>query len=315
MIPLDRIREARGRIAGAAVRTPLVRLEAPAFPGELWLKLECLQPIGSFKIRGATNAVRSAPREAIAGGVVTASAGNMAQGVAWAAREAGVPATVAVPELAVATKVAAIERLGGRIVRLPLEAWWHAIEESHVEGVEGLFVNPVQDEPVMAGNGTIGLELVEELDEIDAVLVPLGGGGLVSGIASAVKQLSPPTRVFSVEPETAGALAASFSAGEPVEVQYLPSFVDGAGSRSVLPRMWPLLRELVDEALAVSLEQTAEAVRLLAERAKVVAEGAGALPVAAALAGLAGSGRVICIVSGGNIDPSVLARILAGKTP
>ena len=314
MIPLERIQEARQRIAGAALRTPLVRLEVDA-PGQIWLKLECLQPIGSFKIRGAVNAVRSAPPQAIARGVVTASAGNMGQGLAWAAREAGVPATVAVPEHAPQTKLAAIERLGGRIVRVPFDVWWRAIEESRLEGMDGVFFHPVQDELVMAGNGTIGLELLEDLPEPDVVVVPFGGGGLVTGIGSAVRQLAPGARVVAVEPETAGPLAVSLAAGSPHEIDYQASFVDGAGARLVLPRMWPLVREVVDEALVVSLEETAAAVRLLAERARVVAEGAGALAVAAALSGTVGSGRIVCIVSGGNIDASVLAQILAGETP
>jgi len=314
LIPLERIQEARQRIAGAALRTPLVRLEVDA-PGQIWLKLECLQPIGSFKIRGAVNAVRSAPPQAIARGVVTASAGNMGQGLAWAAREAGVPATVAVPEHAPQTKLAAIASLGGRIVRVSFDVWWRAIEDSRLEGVDGVFVHPVQDEPVMAGNGTIGLELLEDLPEPDVVVVPFGGGGLVTGIGSAVRQLAPGARVVAVEPETAGPLAVSLAAGSPHEIDYQASFVDGAGARLVLPRMWPLVREVVDEALVVSLEETAAAVRLLAERARVVAEGAGALAVAAALSGTVGSGRIVCIVSGGNIDASVLAQILAGETP
>ena len=315
MIPLERIREARGRIAGAAVRTPLVRLDAPGLPAEIWLKLECLQPIGSFKIRGATNAVRSAPREAIARGLVTASAGNMAQGVAWAAREAGVPARIVMPDHAPRAKREAVERLGAETLLVPLERWFQALEEARFDELQGLFVHPVQDAPVLAGNGTIGLELVEQLERIDAVVVPVGGGGLVTGIASAVKRLSPPTRIVAVEPETAAPLEASLEAGERRAVEYRPSFVDGAGSRTVLEAMWPHLREAVDEAVAVGLEQTADAVRLLAERAKVVAEGAGALPVAAALAGQAGTGRVVCVVSGGNVDRDVLARILAGVTP
>jgi threonine dehydratase len=314
LIPLERIHEARQRIAGAALRTPLVRLEVDAL-GEIWLKLECLQSIGSFKIRGAVNAVRSAPHREIARGVVTASAGNMGQGLAWAAREAGVPATVAVPEHAPQTKLAAIERLGGRIVRVPFDVWWRAIEESRLEGVDGVFFHPVQDELVMAGNGTIGLELLEDLPEPDIVVVPFGGGGLVTGIGSALKRLAPAARIVAVEPETAGPLAVSLVTGSPQEIDYQASFVDGAGARLVLPRMWPLVREIVDEALVVSLQETAAAVRLLAERARVVAEGAGALAVAAALSGRVGSGRIVCIVSGGNIDASVLARILAGEAP
>jgi threonine dehydratase len=315
LIPLDEILAARDTIAGAAVRTPLLRLQAPEVPGEIWLKLECLQPIGSFKIRGATNAIRRASHDEVARGVVTASAGNMGQGVAWAAREAGVPVTVAVPEHAPETKLVAIERLGARILRVPFDVWWQMIEESRVEGVEGLFVHPVTDDSVMAGNGTIGLEILEDLPEPDAVLVPVGGGGLVTGIGSAVKQLSPRTRVYTVEPDTAAPLAASLAAGDPRAVEYQPSFVDGAGGRLVLPRMWPLLQEIVDQGFVASLDDTAAAVRLLAERASVVAEGAGALAVAAALAGCAGAERIVCVVSGGNIDASTLAAVLAGRTP
>ncbi len=314
MISLEEIHRARRAIAGAALRTPLLRLDVDA-PCQIWLKPECLQPLGSFKIRGAVSAVRQAPREAVAAGVVTASAGNMAQGVAWAAREAGVPATVAVPEHAPRAKTDAVERLGGRVVRLPFHRWWRVIEESRLEGAGGLFVHPVHDRAVMAGNGTIGVEIVDDLPEVEAVVCPFGGGGLVAGIASAVKALSPGTAVYTVEPETAAPLAASLAAGRPQAVDYRPSFVDGAGGRLVLPAMWPLVRELVDGALTATLEETAEAVRLLAQRARLVSEGAGALAVAAAVAGRAGSGRVVCVVSGGNIDPPLLTRILAGETP
>jgi threonine dehydratase len=315
LIRLEEIRRARETIAGAAVRTPLVRLQAPEAPADVWLKLESLQPVCSFKIRGATNAIRRAPREEIARGVITASAGNMAQGVAWAAREAGVAATIVVPEHAPETKVAAIERLGGRVVKVPFDRWWQAIEEARFEGAEGLFVHPVFDRTVMAGNGTIGLELLEDLPDPDAVVVPYGGGGLVSGIGSAIKQLRPTTRVLAVEPETASPLKASFAAGSPQEVEYRPSFVDGAGGRLVLERMWPIVTEVVDEALTATLDETAAAIRLLAERARVIAEGAGALPVAAALSGRAGSGTIVCVVSGGNIDFSTLTTILEGGTP
>jgi threonine dehydratase len=311
LIPLAEIERARERIAGAAVRTPLVRLYADA-PAEIWLKLENLQPIGSFKIRGATNAIRAASPEALAGGVVTASAGNMAQGVAWAAREAGTPATIVVPDHAPQTKLDAIERLGGRVIKVPYERWWQAIEESRFEGAEGLFVHPVQDELVMAGNGTIGLELLEDLPDVDTVLIPYGGGGLTTGIASAVKQLRPETKVFAVEPETAAAVGAALAAGEPTDVEYTPSFVDGAGARAVLPGMWPFVREVIDGAHVATLAETREAIRLIAERARVIAEGAGALAAAIALSGRAGGGKIACIVSGGNIDASTLAGILTG---
>jgi threonine dehydratase len=284
-------------------------------PGEIFLKLENLQPIGSFKLRGALNAVLQIPSEELRAGVVTASAGNMGQGVAWAAREVEIPCTVVVPDHAPETKLAAIERLGGDILKVSYERWWEAIETSSFPGADGVFVHPVQDERVMAGNGTIGLEILEDLPDLEIVLVPFGGGGLSVGIASAVKQLRPETHVYAVEPETGAPLTASFAAGELRSVEYEPSFVDGSGSQAVLAPMWPRAQEALDGAFAVSLGQTAAAVRLLAERARVVAEGAGGLALAAALAGHGDGGRVVCIVSGGNIDSSKLATILGGKTP
>ena len=314
MIPLEEIESARERIVGAAVRTPLVRLHVDG-PGEIWLKLENLQPIASFKIRGASNAVRAADPAEVETGLVTASAGNMAQGVAWMGRELGVPATIVVPDHAPETKLAAIERLGGKAMRVPFADWWRAIEESCFPGLEGLFVHPVEDELVMAGNGTIALEILEDLPDPDVVLVPFGGGGLVTGIASALRAVRPEARIYAVEPETGPALNAALAAGEPTDVEYRPSFVDGSGSRRVLPGMWPRVRELIDGAFTASLDETAAAVRLLAERTRVVAEGAGALAAAAALAGRAGEGRVVCVVSGGNIDLSTLGPILAGRTP
>jgi threonine dehydratase len=239
----------------------------------------------------------------------------MAQGVAWAARERGVPATIVVPEHAPQTKLDAIERLDGRVVKVPFERWWQAIAESRFDEAEGLFVHPVQDPLVMAGNGTIGLELVEDLPEIDTVLIPYGGGGLTVGIASALRAVAPGVRVYPVEPDTGAPLAASLAAGQPTAVAYTASFVDGSGSPSLLPAMWERVRELVTESFAVSLDETAAAGRLLAERARVVAEGAGALALAAALSGRAGGGTIVCIVSGGNIDSARLAAILEGRTP
>jgi threonine dehydratase len=314
VIALTEIEAARDRITGAAVRTPLVRLPVDDAPADIHLKLENLQPIGSFKIRGATNAVLLAPPGDRAKGLVTASAGNMAQGVAWAARTLGVPATIAVPEHAPEAKLAAIARLGGRVLKLPYDDWWNVIVTSHVAGAEGLFVHPVQDPGVMAGNGTIGLEILEDLPSPDAVVIPYGGGGLTVGIASAIKALRPGTKVFTAEPETGAALAAAMAAGHPVDVDYSASFVDGSGSRRVLDSMWPLVSPLVDGALAVSIAEVAAAVRLLAERTRVIAEGAGALALAAALSGRAGSGTVVCIVSGGNINLGKLAQILTGAT-
>ncbi len=313
MIELAAIRAARERIADVAVRTPLVRLHVEDSPAEIYLKLETLQPINSFKIRGAANAIRSAPASARAAGLLTASAGNMAQGVAWVARELGLTATIAVPEHAPQAKLAAIERLGGRVLKLPYEDWWQAIVTSRIDGVEGLFVHPVQDPAVMAGNGTIGLEILEDLPDPDAVVTPVGGGGLTVGIASAIKALAPRTKIYTAEPETGAALHAALAAGTPTDVDYTASFVDGSGSRRVLDSMWPLLAPLVDDAFAVSLADTRVAVRTIAERVRVIAEGAGALATAAALAGHAGGGKVVCLVSGGNINLATLAEILKGE--
>jgi threonine dehydratase len=314
LIPLEEIRRARERLGESVLRTPLVRFDVDA-PCEIWLKLECLQPVGSFKLRGALSAIRAASPAELAGGVVTASAGNMAQGVAWAAREAGVAARIVAPDTAPRAKLDAVERLGGEVIPVPHEVWWQTMVERRYEGVDGLFVHPVEDEAVQAGNGTIGLELCEELDSFDAVVVPWGGGGLTTGIASAVKALRPGVRVVTAEPETAAPLAASLAAGAPAEIDYTPSFVDGAGGRALLPTMWEHARALVDSATSVPLGDAADAIRRLASQARIVAEGAGALAPAAAVRGAAGEGRVICIVSGGNIDAAVLARVLAGETP
>jgi threonine dehydratase len=310
VIPLDEIEQARARIRGAAVRTPLVRMYVDGPSGtEIYLKLESLQPVNSFKIRGATNAVRAAPKEKLAGGLVTVSAGNMAQGVAWVARELGVTATIAVPEHAPEAKLAAIERLGGQVLKLPYDQWWDAIVTGQVPNVDGLFVHPVADEAVMAGNGTIGLELLEDLPDLDAVVIPYGGGGLMVGIASAIRQLRPHARIYTAEPATAAAFAAAFAVGEPTDIEYEPSFVDGAGSRRVLDSMWPRAAPLVDGALSVPIDAAAAAVALIAERVRVIAEGAGALSTAAALTGEAGAGKIACIVSGGNINLSKVAEI------
>jgi threonine dehydratase len=297
------------------IRTPLVRLNVEASPAEIWLKLENLQPIGSFKLRGAGNAMRLAPRERLEKGVYTASAGNMAQGVAWNARRLGIPCTVVVPDSAPQTKLAAIERLGAKAVKLPYARWWQVLEDHGYPGIDGLFIHPVSDPAVIAGNGTIGLEILEDLPDVDAVVVPFGGGGLSCGIASALRALRPEARVFASEVETAAPYAASLAAGKPVAIVHTPSFVDGIGGKSMLPEMWPLAKSLLAGSLVVSVAAAAAAVRLLAERNRVIAEGAGATSVAAALTGNAGKGKVVCVVSGGNIDPAKLATILRGEVP
>jgi threonine dehydratase len=312
---LDDIRAAHARIGRDVLRTPLVRLGVDG-PAEIYLKLENLQPIGSFKLRGATNAMAQATSEQLARGVFTASAGNMAQGVAWCARARGIDCGVIVPDTAPEAKLAAITRLGAAIHKVPFAEWWNVLVTRHHPRFEGrLFVHPVSDRAVMAGNGTIGLEIAEALPEPDAVIIPYGGGGLSAGIASALRALSPKTRIYAAEPETAAPLAASLAAGSPQEVAYTPSFVDGCGSKSLLAEMWPLVRGLLDGSFAMSLEAIADAVRLLVERNRIVAEGAGATPVAAALAGRAGTGRIVCVVSGGNIDRAKLAKILNGELP
>jgi threonine dehydratase len=301
LIPLEEIRRARERLGDDVLHTPLVPCGADE---RIWLKLECLQPIGSFKLRGALNAVRSGPP----GALVTASAGNMAQGVAWAARAIGVRATVIAPEKAPRAKLDRVEELGSEVKLVPHEEWWQTMVDAGHPDVQGRFIHPVADEQVMAGNGTIGLELAEEAPELDAVIVPWGGGGLTTGIASAVKALRPEVRIVTAEPETAAPLNAAFAAGEPRAIEFVHSWIDGAGGRALLPGMWERARELVDEAVALPLAEVEEAVRLLASRAHVVAEGAGALALAAALRR---DDRCACIVSGGNIDADVFAGIVS----
>ena len=305
------IRAARERIAGLAIRTPLIRLNIEDAPAEIYLKLENLQPIGSFKIRGSGNAMRLAEKEKLSKGVYTASAGNMAQGMAWNAREMGVPCEVIVPDSAPETKLAAIKRLGGKVVKVPFDEWWQVIIEHTYPGLGSFFIHPVSDSAVIAGNGTIGLEILEDLPDVEAVVIPFGGGGLSSGIAAAIRSSKSNARIYACEVETAAPLKASLKAGSPQTVEYTPSFVDGIGGRSVLEEMWALVSNLIDDSLVVSLQQVSRALKLLIERNRVIAEGAGAASVAAALSGMAGSGKVVCVISGGNIDSDKLAEIIS----
>lgn len=310
VISLTAIEDARRVIAKHAIRTPLVRFNIDSAPAEIYLKLENLQPIGAFKIRGAANAIaRLSPAE-LECGVVTASAGNMAQGVASCARSLGIPCTVIAPETAPETKIKAIERLGGRVVKVSFAEWWHAFAERAFPGVEGTFIHAFDDPHVMAGNGTIALEILEDLPDVDAVVIPWGGGGLTCGVASAMRELRPACRIFAAEVETAAPLAASLAAGTPTEVAYQPSWVDGIGAKAVFPQMFERARQLIDGSLVADLNSVAEALRLLVTHNHIVAEGAGACPVACALSGRAGTGKIVCIVSGGNIDADKLARLL-----
>jgi threonine dehydratase len=315
-VTLEDVRAARDRISGAALRTPLIRLNLEDAPAEIYLKLENLQPIGSFKIRGAANALAVADPAEIGRGVYTASAGNMAQGVAWNARRLGIPCTSVVPETAPEAKLAAIRRLGADYVKVPFDQWWQVMSDWGYEPLaDRVFIHPFLNPAVMAGNGTIALEIIEDLPDVDAAIVPFGGGGLSCSIASTIRALRPQASVFASEIETAAPLAASFAAGRRVEAAYSPSFVDGIGAKTLVADIWPLARSLLAGSLVVTLPQTADAVRLLVERHKVIAEGAGATSVAAALTGGAGSGKVVCVVSGGNIDAAKLATILAGMLP
>ncbi|MGH9477307.1 MAG: threonine ammonia-lyase [Terriglobales bacterium] len=301
-------RAARERIAGLAVRTPLVRLGREGVP-EIWLKLENLQPIGSFKIRGAANAMLGLGREKLARGVLTASAGNMAQGVAYCARRMGIPATVVAPDTAPQTKLDAIRRLGARIIQAPFAAWWQCFADRSWPDVEAAFIHAFDDPAVRAGNGTIALELLEDLPQVQAVVVPWGGGGLACGIAAVLQELAPQVKVFAAEVETAAPLAAALTAGSAREVSYQPSFVDGIGSKMVFPGMFALAQTLLTGSIVVTLAEAAEAMKLVAERNRVILEGAAACAVAAAISGRAGEGPVAAIASGGNIDLAKFAEL------
>jgi len=309
------IQEARHAIAGTAIRTPLVRLNAPEVPVEIYLKLENLQPIGSFKIRGAANAMAHMTAEELRRGVLTASAGNMAQGVAWRARELRIPCTVVAPDSAPDTKIRAIERLGGRVLKVPYDAWWRAFEEQAYPGVDATFIHAFDDPHVMAGNGTIGLEILEDLPDVDAIVIPWGGGGLACGIAAGLRGLKPSCQIFAAEVATAAPLTAAWNAGSPQLIEPQRSFVDGIGGKSVFPQMFERARRLLDGVLVAELDQIAAALRLMAERNRIIAEGAGAAPVACALANNWGvqKPKIACVVSGGNIDLTKLAEIFGTK--
>jgi threonine dehydratase len=310
LVSIAAIEDARRQIAGIALRTPLVRLNRFDLPAEIYLKLENLQPIGSFKIRGAANAIAHLSPAELERGVLTASAGNMAQGVAWRARALGIPCTVVAPETAPETKLNAIARLGGHVIKVTFERWWQTFQERAYPGIDATFIHAFDDPHVMAGNGVIGLEILEDLPDVDAVLIPWGGGGLACGIARALRARKPACKLYATEVDTAAPLAASLSAGTVQVVDYQPSFVDGIGSKTVFPQMLDRARGLIDGALVAKLAEVAAAVRMLAECNRVVAEGAGACPVACATSGQAGAGKIVCIVSGGNIDATKLCSIL-----
>jgi threonine dehydratase len=306
---------ARNNIRGFAVRTPLLRLTADIPGTNIFLKLENLQPLGSFKIRPAQNALKTMDPERLRHGVLTASAGNFGLGLVFAARQIGVPATVVVPEGSARTKADALAELGAKVIRLPFEEWWKVLTGRGLAGENGVFVHPVAESAVIAGNATIGAEIIEDQPDIDAVVVPFGGGGLASGIGSVMRRLKPGVRMIVAESEAAQPAAAALANGRPTKVPHIQSFVDGMGSTTVLEEMWPLVRQMVDQATCASFAEITDAVRLLARRHHVIAEAAGAASVAVAMGGRAGQGNIVCIVSGGNIDASKLGSILNGQSP
>lgn len=309
-ITIAQAEEARRSIASLAFRSPLVLCNTDA-PANLYLKLENLQPIGSFKIRGAANVVAHTPREQLDRGLLTASAGNMAQGVAFCARRLGIKATIIAPETAPVTKVQAVERMGGRVIKVPFAEWWQTFENRSYPGVEATFIHAFDDPYVMAGNATIALELLEDLPDLEAVVIPWGGGGLACGIASILRARAPHVHIYAAEIETAAPLAASLVADEARTVDYRPSFVDGIGSKMVFANMFEHARKLLDGSLVVTLDEAAKAMKLVAERNRVIVEGASACAVAAACSGRAGSGKIVAIVSGGNIDLEKFAQIVS----
>ena len=310
-IELADIREARKRIAGSIVRTPLFRLElGPGYP-DIRLKLENLQPINAYKLRGAVNAVALLSESERKQGVWTISAGNAGQGVAYAARRAGVPCTVVVIETAPESKIERMRALGAKLVPVPYEIAWKTLEDRSYPGVAGTFVHPFDDHNFIAGHATMGLEILEDAPDTVAVIAAIGGGGLITGVGSALKALDPKIRVWGAEPETAAPAALSFARGSPqVFENWQSSFVDGAGGQSLFPRMWERMKPVVDGCIVVSLDDTKKAMRLLAEKARVIAEGAGALSVAAALTGKAGQGPIVAIISGGNVDLKKFCEII-----
>lgn len=312
---LDEIAAARARIAPYVPRTPLIRLDLGLPDRQIFLKLETLSPIGAFKLRPALNALLSREADALANGIATTSSGNMAYGMAWAANRLGVPMAAYMYAGAPQTKIDGVRRLGGEVRFISLETWWQYIIGADRPDFPELLINPVTDQAVLSGNGSIGMEIVEDLPEVDVVLTPYGGGSMTSGVASAVKALRPEAKIFAVEDENAAPVTAALAAGRIVDIETRPSFIKSIGGPSLVPQLWPVARELIDGAVSVSLEQVTAAMRLLFAKSKVVAEGAGAASLAAALASPDATGNVVCVISGGNIDAEAYSTVLAGGIP
>lgn len=312
---LDDIAAARARIAPYVPRTPLVRLDLGLPDRQIFLKLETLSPIGAFKLRPALNALLSRGPDTLRNGVATTSSGNMAYGMAWAANKLGVPMAAYMYAGAPQTKIDGVRRLGGNVRFISMETWWQYIIGADRPDFPELLINPVTDQAVLAGNGSIGMEIIEDLPEVDVVLTPYGGGSMTTGVASAVKALLPKAKVLAVEDENAAPVTAALGAGHIVEIETRPSFIKSIGGPSLVPQLWPVASELIDGAVTVSLEQVTEAMRLLFSKGKIVAEGAGAASLAAALSSEHAKGNVVCVISGGNIDARAYAKVLAGGIP
>src|SRR5436190_6767023 len=310
-IELAEVREARKRIVGSIVRTPLIRLELGPDCPDIRLKLENLQPINAYKLRGATNAVAMLSKSEHERGVWTISAGNAGQGVAYAARVASVPCAVVVVETAPKSKLERMRALGAKLFPVSYDVAWNTLEERSFPGAEGTFIHPFDDDNFIAGHGTMGIEILEDAPETAAVIASIGGGGLITGVGSALRAFKPEIMIFGVEPETAARAALSFKMGSPqVFKNWKASFVDGAGGQSMFPRMWERMKPVVDDCFVVSLEETRQAMRLMAEKTRVISEGAGALSLAAALSGKAGKGPIVAVVSGGNIDLNKFCELI-----
>ncbi|MCH2321075.1 MAG: pyridoxal-phosphate dependent enzyme [SAR202 cluster bacterium] len=314
-IPIELVHEAAERIRDTVVRTPLVKLNGTDEIAEIHLKLENLQPIGSFKLRGAANKIAQIPPTELKNGVWTCSAGNMAQGVAWNARRMGIPCRVVVPDVAPEAKLNAITRLGAQYHKVPFAEFVETFATRSHPKMRGMMVHPFSDTQVMAGNATIGVEILDDLPDVEAIVIAYAGGGLACGIASAVRALKPGVKLYAAEVSTGAPFAAALAAGKPTVIEYTPTFVDGIGAPRVLPEMFSLARGLLDGAIVSTPEDIAAAVRIIAEQNHVISEGAGAASVAAALTGKAGNGKIACVISGGNIDPQKMIKILRGEVP
>lgn len=314
-VPIEEVYAARQRISDSVLRTPLVRLNMDDMPAEIYLKLENLQPVGSFKVRGAANVLEKSAKEQFKQGISTASSGNLGLALAWYARQMGIPCTAVVPDTSSGAKLSPLEDAGGKVIKVPYDEWFKIVNTSEYEDLDGYFIHPVYNPDIMAGHGTIALEILEDLPDVDALIMPYGGGGLCCGISSVIRALKPETKLYVSEVETGAPVTAALAAGEPREVEQKPAPFHWVGARRVLAPMWPLVSRFLDGTIVVTVTGVAGALRMLAEKNHVIAEGSGAMPVAAAWTGKAGQGKVVCVVTGGNIDLDKLVKILTGEIP